>query len=146
MKIENNAAAAVAVKAQNIRKAESEKPSEAEKVKSGKRDEFVPAEKDEPIGLYKPEYDENGDKKIDFDKPRNEPGKKSESEECTCDTGKVDREIKKLREKAEKLEEKLRFSYDDKEKERIEKQLTAVQSELAQKDNDAYRKSNADYS
>ena len=66
------------------------------------------------------------------------------SEKCVCDTGKVDRELKKLREKAERLEQQLR-SASGGEAEKLQKQLAAVQSELAQKDNDTYRRSKAEF-
>lgn len=122
-----------------------------------RRDEYVPSEKDEPIGLYSMEQDENGDPEIKFDDPnksdksektggRDEPEKeKSKSEECTCNTDKVDRELKRLREKAERLEQQLR-SASDEEAAKIQKQLAGVQSELAQKDNDSYRRSQAEFS
>ena len=117
-----------------------------------KRDEYIPSEKDDPIGLYGLEQDENGGHGIKFDDPNksdksaDEPEKeKSESEECTCNTDKVDRELKRLREKAERLEQQLRSASDD-EAAKLQKQLAGVQSELAQKDNDSYRKSQAVFS
>ncbi|MDE5576554.1 MAG: hypothetical protein K2J11_04125 [Oscillospiraceae bacterium] len=125
-----------------------------------KRDEYVPSEKDEPIGLYSMEQDENGDPEIKFDDPNKsdksdksdkadkaeKPEKeKSESEECTCNTDKVDRELKRLREKAERLEQQLR-SASEEEAAKLRKQLAEVQSELAQKDNDSYRRSQAEFS
>ncbi len=75
------------------------------------------------------EYNENGSPGIKFDSPESKPAdkpdktdkpadkpeepeepekEKSKSEKCVCDTGKVDRELKKLREKAERLEQQLR--------------------------------------
>lgn len=142
------------------------KPEEipAEESRRGvKRDEYIPSEKDEPIGLYSMEQDENGGHGIKFDDPNksdkseksdksdkpekaDEPKKeKSESEECTCNTDKVDRELKWLREKVERLEQQLR-SASEEEAAKLQKQLAGVQSELAQKDNDSYRRSQAEFS
>lgn len=155
--------------AQSVMK-KQEKLPDGESRQGIKRDEYIPSEKDEPIGLYSMEQDENGNPKIKLDSPEsksankpdkqedksadkpdepdktNEPEKeKSESEECTCNTDKVDRELKRLREKAERLEQQLR-SASDEEAEKLQKQLAAAQSELAQKDNDTYRKSHAEFS
>lgn len=155
--------------AQSVEK-KQEKLPDGESKQGVKRDEYVPSEKDEPIGLYSMERDENGDPKIKLDspesKPANKPDKqedksadksdkpdkseesekeKSESEECTCNTDKVDRELKHLREKAERLEQQLR-SASDEEAARLQKQLAEVQGELAQKDNDTYRRSKAEFS
>lgn len=145
-----------------VRKAAQSAPKNQEQLPeeepaAAKRDEYVPSEKDEPIGLYSMEQDENGDPEIKFDDPNktdksdkspnaDEPEKeKSESEECTCNTDKVDRELKRLREKAERLEQQLR-SANDEEAAKLQKQLAAVQSELSQKDNDSYRRSRAEFS
>lgn len=144
--------------AQNALKRQEEFPDEKSN-RSAKRDEYIPSEKDEPIGLYNMEYDENGSPGIKFDSPESKPAdkpdkpegpeepekEKSKSEKCVCDTGKVDRELKKLREKAERLEQQLR-SASGEEAEKLQKQLAAAQSELAQKDNDTYRKSHAEFS
>ena len=130
-------------------------PEAKEKNAVSKRDEYIPSEKDEPIGLYSLEQDESGGRGIRFDDPNksekpdksaDEPKKeKSESEDCTCNTNKVDRELKRLREKAERLEQQLRSASDD-EAAKLQKQLAEVQSELAQKDNDSYRRSQAVFS
>lgn len=151
--------------AQTALKRQEEFPDEESK-RSSKRDEYIPSEKDEPIGLYNMEYDESGSPGIKFDSPESKPAdkpdkqdksedkpeepkepekEKSKSEKCVCDTGKVDRELKKLREKAERLEQQL-HSATGEEAEKLQKQLAAAQSELAQKDNDTYRKSHAEFS
>lgn len=147
-----------------------EKLPDGESGRSVKRDEYIPSEKDEPIGLYSMEQDENGNPKIKLDSPESKPAnksdkqedksadkpdepnkadkpekEKSESEECTCNTDKVDRELKRLREKAEHLEQQLRSAVGE-EAEKLQKQLAAAQSELVQKDNDTYRKSHAEFS
>lgn len=155
--------------AQSVMKKQEELP-DGESRQGVKRDEYIPSEKDEPIGLYSMEQDENGNPKIKLDspesKPANKPDKqedksdepdkadkpeskpekeKSKSEECTCNTDKVDRELKRLREKAERLEQQLRSATGE-EAEKVQKQLAEVQSELAQKDNDTYRRSKAEFS
>lgn len=168
MKISNNSSVDIMKQAnlQKVQKAaqaalkkQEEFPDEESK-RSVKRDEYIPSQKDEPIGLYGMEYDENGSPGIKFDSPESKPADKSdkpdkpgnkpekeknESEKCVCDTGKVDRELKKLREKAERLEQQL-LSASGEEAEKLRKQLAAAQSELAQKDNDTYRKSHSEFS
>ncbi|MDE7303973.1 MAG: hypothetical protein K2N60_11705 [Oscillospiraceae bacterium] len=159
MKIESSGGIGVMQNIQSARQTEKPLPkSTAEENAVSKRDEYMPSEKDEPIGLYSMEQDENGEPGIKFDDPNksdksdkadksaDEPEKeKSESEECTCNTDKVDRELKRLKEKAEHLEQQLR-SASDEEAAKLQKQLAAVQSELAQKDNDSYRRSQAEFS
>lgn len=92
-----------------------------------KRDEYVPSEEDKDIGLYKPPEEDVSEEK---------------SESCTCNTDRVDGEIKRLKEKQEQLEQKLR-SAEGENAERIKKQLESVSAELAMKDNDTYRRQNA---
>lgn len=158
MKIENSGGIGAMQNIQSARQAEKPLPkSTAEENAVSKRDEYIPSGKDEPIGLYSMEQDENGGHGIKFDDPNksgssdkpekaDEPEKeKSESEECTCNTDKVDRELKRLREKAERLEQQLR-SASDEETAKLQKQLAEVQSELVQKDNDSYRRSQAEFS
>lgn len=106
-----------------------------------KRDEYIPSEEDQPIGLYKPSEDENGSPCIDYDSPT----ERDKSEKCTANTDKVDREIKKLKEMAELLQQQLRSASAD-ERNELEKQLRAVETELSQKDNDSYRREHTDFS
>lgn len=101
---------------------------EEEKEVPRKRDEYVPSDEDEDIGLYEPPEEE-----------------REKSESCTCNTDRVDGEIKRLREKQEQLEQKLRAA-EGENAERIRKQLESVSAELAMKDNDAYRRQNAIFS
>lgn len=99
---------------------------EEEKEVPRKRDEYVPSEEDEDIGLYAPSKEEQGE----------------QSESCTCNTDRVDEEIKRLHEKQEQLEQQLRAA-EGENAERIRKQLESVSAELAMKDNDTYRRQNA---
>lgn len=161
MKIGNSAGIDIMRQAGEAARTAPKKPEEipAEESSRGvKRDEYVPSEKDEPIGLYSMEQDENGGHGIRFDDPNKSDSsdksdksaekpesEKSKSEECTCNTDKVDRELKRLREKVERLEQQLR-SASDEEAAKLQKQLAGVRSELAQKDNDSYRRSQAEFS
>lgn len=101
---------------------------------SENRDEYVPSEEKEPIGLYNVAPDEDGEPRISFDKP-DEP----KEETVTGNTDKVDREIKNLRDKAQMLSQKLR-SADESAAADIRRELEQVNAELAQKDNDEYRR------
>ena len=68
------------------------------------------------------------------------PGKDRKEEKCAGNTDAVDREIRKLKEKKEKLEAKLDQETDETKRESLERQLAQVENELRQKDNDAYRR------
>lgn len=72
---------------------------------------------------------------------RYEPERKAQI--CTIDTGKVDREIEKLREEETRLSEQVRMTDDPQKKEELQRQLAQVEQELAQKDNDTYRRQHA---
>lgn len=106
---------------------------EEEKEVPKKRDEYVPSEEDEDIGLYSPSIEGR-------EPSKEEQGEQSES--CTCNTDRVDEEIKRLHEKQEQLEQQLRAA-EGENAERIRKQLESVSAELAMKDNDTYRRQNA---
>ena len=64
------------------------------------------------------------------------------SQTTTMDTNNVDREIEKLKNKRAQLEHQL-YSADALKKKELEQQLRQVDAELAQKNNDAYRRQNA---
>ncbi len=133
-------------------------------------DEYVPEdeENNQSIGLYEIIHDEDG-LKIRYDNPeklkddtdpvgdgskadaskaeaprKSKPEKKAES--CTTDTDKVDREIKKIKEDAKKLKQQIRSSSDPQKAEELKKQLSKVENELRQKDNDTYRRQHASVS
>lgn len=123
------------------------------------KDEYISSEKSgkEPAGLYRLGQDGNGSRKIFFDDPNrsdrtegkekpkadvSRPG--SPSEKCVTDTDRVDKEIEKLKEKKQQLEQQIRSASGDEKKVReLEKELAQVESELSQKDNDTYRWQNA---
>lgn len=113
---------------------------EPEKV-SENRDEYIPSEEKEPIGLYSVAPDENGEPQISFDKADKsaDKGNEPEKETVTANTDKVDREIKNLRNKEQTLRQKL-SSADESTAADIQRELEQVNAELAQKDNDEYRR------
>lgn len=130
-------------------KAENEKLNESKNVSDNKKisdnipvphDEYISSEEavTKPSGLYRLEQDKDGNKKVFFDDP------KKQAKKCTTDTDKVDKEIKKLKEKKQQLEQQIKSASGDKNKLReLEKKLAQVESELSQKDNDTYRRQNA---
>ena len=150
----------------------AEKAKEAEKAaeekKSGEmsepQDEYISSEKSgkKPTGLYRVEQDENGNRKIIFDDPKadrsveGEDGKEPKvsgdsqgepEEKCVANTDKVDREIQKLKDKKQQIEQQIQSASGDEKKIReLEKKLAQVENELSQKDNDTYRRQNASVS
>ena len=158
-------------------RAEKAKEAEkaAEEKNAGKlsepRDEYISSEKSgqKPTGLYRVGQDENGKRKLFFDDPKaghaygkddrsreSEDGKapkaggdsqEKPAEKCVTNTDKVDREIKKLKEKKQQLEQQIQSAFgDEKEIRELEKKLAQVENELSQKDNDTYRRQNASVS
>lgn len=66
---------------------------------------------------------------------------KTKSESTTINTDRVDEEIEKLKRRKAEIEQKLKTSGAE-EKDRLEVELHMIQAELAQKDNDTYRRQN----
>ncbi len=129
-----------------------------------------------PAGLYRIGQDENGNRKIFFDDPNkagNADGRERSkidwdgpdghggsrqpkadgdnagkpAEKCITNTDKVDREIRRLKEKKQQLEQQIRAASGDKRKVReLERKLAQAESELSRKDNDTYRRQNASVS
>lgn len=136
-----------------------------------RRDEYIPEKKREPSGRYWPGRDGDGQPRIYFDDPQRaadaperpeEPAaapdqdkglkgperkdRDKKAERCTGDTGKVDREIEKLKRKRAELEQRLNTERDEARREDLEQQLSQVEAELRQKDNDGYRRRNTVFS
>ncbi len=109
-------------------------------------DEYVPEDKrnQEPIGLYRV-VQEDGAPKIEFDDP-DKAGAPDKTEQTTMDTGKVDREIRQLKEKIEQLQKQIEREDGPQKREQLEKQLARAQQEAARKDNDTYRRQHAEIS
>ena len=152
---------------------EAEKAAEEKKSHrlSEPQDEYISSEKSgkKPTGLYRVGHDENGNRKLFFDDPKagradgkdGRLGKGADGkgpkvsgdsqgepeEKCVANTDKVDREIKKLKEKKQQLEQQIQAASGDEKKIReLEKKLAQVENELSQKDNDTYRRQNASVS
>lgn len=164
---------------QSVQEAEKAKEAEKvpEEKSAGRlslpQDEYISSEKSgqKPTGLYRVGQDENGNRKIFFDDPKadhangkdgcskeggdgREPkvsgdGQGQPEEKCVVNTDKVDREIKKLKEKQQQLERQIQSAAaagDEEKIRQLEKKLAQVESELSQKDNDTYRRQNASVS
>lgn len=102
-----------------------------------------------PEGLHYPDCDEYvpGDKPAEQAEPA--PAAKADGkgrQVKRCSTDKVDREIARLRQKQQQLQQKLNQTEDPEQREALQKQLDAVARELQQKDNDAYRRQHAEFS
>lgn len=113
-------------------------PAQAPEKAAPIMDEYVPREDHTPSGLYWIGKDEQGAPKVYFDNPEGKP-----AETCTTNTDKVDRELEKLRSREEELEQRLGAETDERKTQELKQRLAQVQAELAQKDNDSYRRQNA---
>ncbi|MEY8392782.1 hypothetical protein AALA98_15735 [Lachnospiraceae bacterium 45-W7] len=142
---------------------------------SGQQDEYISSEKSgkKPTGLYRVEQDEKGRRKIFFDSAKDvrtdekeEPKEENRSVEgsdgkgtkagaasqgkpevCVGNTNAVDREIRKLKEKKQELEQQIQSaSGEEKKVQKLQKKLEQVEQELCQKDNDIYRKQHTVFS
>ena len=121
-------------------------------------DEYTPEEKQEPSGRYWLGKDENGQPKVYFDdperaadKPSDAPApakkaKEDKAERCTANTDQVDREIERLKQRKEALEQRISTQTDDANIKELERKLAQVERELAQKDNDPYRRQHTVFS
>lgn len=159
----------------NVKYAEqlrTEKAAEQNKEADSKikmsRDEYIGGEDplSEPIGLYRQGSDENGESKIFFDDPAKAEDKnkkdiaeaseedgeaddipEEDPEKCTADTAEPDREIKRLKEKKQQLEQQLRSAAGNENKVReLERKLAQTEYELSEKDNDTYRRQHTKFS
>ncbi len=133
---------------------------------TGNKRESIPVPKDEyisseqsgsrPSGLYRMGQDENGNPKVLYDEPKKSGGtdgkgqpkvgadSPEDEEKCTTNTDKADREIEKLKEQKQQLEQQIKVAFGDEEKvKELEKKLSRIEGELSQKDNDTYRRQNA---
>lgn len=119
--------------------------------------------------MYWVGQDESGKRKIFFDDPKKsdctsgqghtkaDEGSKNPkvsgdnqgkpAEKCVTNTDKVDREIEKLKEKKQQLEQQLQSASGDEKKTReLEAKLAQIESELSKKDNDTYRQQHSEFS
>lgn len=143
----NQTNALIALKINASSPSEEETPENETAPSVRKRDEYIPGDNDdEPIGLYRMEYDDEGSPSVNYDAPNNKKPEQEKSEKCTANTDEVDRELESLKEKQRQLETQIKSADNDKKAEQLRKQLAAVQRELALKDNDAYRRSRTVFS
>ena len=109
-------------------------------------DEYIPEEPQEPSGRYWMGKDEEGQPKIHFDDPEKAAGApKKPEEKWVCDTGKVDREIEKLKKKQQELKQQLGTETNEARIKELERQLAQAEQELSEKDNDTYRKQHSTF-
>lgn len=118
------------------------------------KDEYISSEESGrwPSGLYRLGQDENGNPKVLYDDPKKAAGAdkggnpERAEETCTGNTDQVDREIVKLKEKKQQLEQQIKMASGDEEKiKELENQLAQVENELSQKDNDTYRRQHSEF-
>ncbi len=101
----------------------------------GMRDTYTPAPQAEPqtAGVYRVTRGADGSRRIEFDSPARG------AEQCTANTDRVDRELARLREQKQQLEQQLRAA-DPQKADDLRRRLAQLERELLQKDNDAYRR------
>lgn len=135
--VKEKQAARLAEKGKESKEADKEADVKGAGRQPERRDEYIPSGKsDEKSAVPQQEG-----QKVSG----NSQGKQGES--CTANTDKVDREIKKLKEKKQELEQQIRSASGDEEKTReLEKKLAQVEQELKRKDNDTYRRQNTVFS
>lgn len=79
--------------------------------------------------------------------PSKKASEKPPEKFCTMNTDQVDQEIEKLKEKQKMLRQQIKLAEgDDSKVKELERKLADVESQLSQKDNDAYRRQNASVS
>ncbi|MBR0092421.1 MAG: hypothetical protein IJP92_12055 [Lachnospiraceae bacterium] len=77
------------------------------------------------------------------DRPGAEKTPEQKTEQTTVNTDQVDREIERLKQKKQALEQQLRTAQNEQQREALERELQMIESALSFKDNDTYRKQNA---
>ncbi len=141
-----------ALKAEKAKEANKGTEAKGSGKLSGTQDEYIKSENSgkASAGLYRVGQDEDGNRKIFFDDPKaaHVDGKKEpKPEKCVGDTNAVEREIRKLKEKKQELEQQIQSASGDvKKSKELEKELAQVEQELSQKDNDSYRRQHTVFS
>lgn len=129
---------------------EAKKPEDEQKTENTSKnnlrkpdmDTYIPEEK---MALAESDQKDDTDKKLEEDGLKQE-NSAQKAEKCTGNTDKVDREIRKLKEKKKELEQQINLENDEKKKKQLEAKLSQVERELRQKDNDAYRRQHTVFS
>lgn len=151
---------------QRVKQIEREdQPQKLPKTPAQDPDQYTQAPPKPSAGLYYVGQDEEGQRKIFFDEPTDgakapEAPKAAEAPEAvpaadkkdgqkantlTTNTDKVDAEIRQLRNKQSKLQQQVNQTADPDRKAELQKKLNQAESELRTKDNDSYRRQNAQY-
>lgn len=140
--IENNLLVNSARQIGSVKRTEPASKTEEKEIETipENRDEYVPSEEKEHIGLYTVLPNEGGDPHVALDDEKIKSDDRG-GDTITANTGKADREIAALREKEKNLRQKIR-SADESTAEDIRRELEKVIAELAQKDTDEYRRQN----
>ena len=90
---------------------------------------------------YRPAEAKEADEAVD--RPGAEKTPEQKTEQTTVDTDQVDREIERLKQKKQALEQQLCTAQNEQQREALERELQMIESALSFKDNDTYRKQNA---
>lgn len=123
------AAVPAAKEAPKIQRQEEPAPAPARAPRPN-RDEYIPENKRGPEKPAAPEKNSGGRK----------------AERCVGSTDAVDREIQALKRKREELVRQISTETDEGKRKGLEQKLAQVERELAQKDNDAYRRQHTVFS
>lgn len=120
--------------------------------KKDERDAYIPQKACEPFGRYWPGTDEAGNPRVYFDDPLQAEGiegeekerasgsPKKQPERCVGNTDAVDREIETLKKEREMLRRSIEAETDEEKLRALKAKLSQVESQLRQKDTDAYRR------
>ncbi len=113
----------------------------------GIQDEYIKGSRPAVKGIYGLKSDEHGENKISYEPPDKISDDKKvsgdEKKKYVTNTDSVDKEIERLKEMKEKIEQELRMEKDDENKKRVGEELSRIESELAMKDSEGYRRSKA---
>lgn len=135
--------------------AERETQSPSVGAPAPRMDEYDHGEAPEPAGLYRLAHDETGAPKVVFDDPEGKPAdgeapqaaEQPEEERVTCNTDRVDAEIRRLKQKQADLQQQMAGAEGDPQRQQsLERQLKQVEDTLRVKDTDAYRKQHSVFS
>ena len=86
------------------------------------------------------------EKKATAEPPDLPDNDRKRADTTTCNTDRVDQELKALRQRTAALRQDLRSARSEEEAAQMEKELAQAERELAMKDNDAYRRAHAQFS
>ncbi len=149
------AAAERALEASKVQKVAEEAQSRPPKPAM---DEYVQSKPQETTGRYWLGKDEDSQPKIYFDSqpqadirgaenPKPDQGAKGgeQDELWVMNTDRVDREIEKLKQKQQEVEQRLSAETDQVKIKELEQRIAQIERELSQKDNDTYRKQHSTF-